>query len=261
MKRSLLIGLLCWMAIACVPLRAQTLYGLKGGATLPRLYYSDPSLGNLTHYDTLRLPSAGLFVEFPLHNRLSLAPELNRQYRGGVVTYRNPAHGTTTYQMDACYLSLRVPVCYYLIDNSFFSPYLLAGPDLGYAYQGSLILDQPGMPIPHEEIAINDYNLCRFHLGALAGAGLRLNLSVSRVIFVVKLDAALNWGLTDTFSLFEKDETSQPVNVHAYNHQGQRLLRGVEAHLSLGCIFKGGLKDACGNFQSTYKRKKVSYVW
>lgn len=261
MKRFFLIGLLCWMAFTCFPLRAQILYGLKGGATLPRLYYSDPSLGNLTHHDTLRLPSASLFVEFPLNRHLSLAPELNRQYRGGIVTYRNPAHRTTTYQMDACYLSLRVPVCYYLLENPLFSPYLLAGPDLGYAYQGSLLLDQPGMPIPQKKVPINAYNLFRFHFGALAGAGLRLNLNLSRVIFVVKLDAALNWGLTDTFSPHEKDETSVPTNVHAYNHQGVRLLRGLEAHLGMGCIIKEGMKDACGNFKSTYKRKKVSYIW
>ena len=261
MRRILLIGLLFFATTWSLSVQAQTLFGLKDGVNLPRLYYSDPSLGDLTHRDTLRLPSAGLFVEFPLHNQLSLAPEINRQYRGGIVTYRNPAHGTTTYQMDACYLNMRVPICYYLLDNPLFSPYLLAGPDLGYAYKGTLLLDQPGMPIPKKVVALSSSNIQRFYLGALAGAGIRLNINVSKCIFVMKLDAAFNCGFLDTFSPQEKQETAHAANIYAYNHQGNRMSRGLEAHLSLGLIFKSGMKDACGNFQSHYKRKKVSYVW
>ena len=261
MKRAFLFGLLCWMTLACPWLQAQTLFGVKGGVTLPRLYYTNPSLGKLTHIDTLRYPSTSLFVEFPLYDNLTLAPELNRQYRGGIVSHPNPGHGTTTYQMDACYLSLRVPVCVYLTPNETFTPYFLAGPDVGFAYKGKISLNQSGMPTSQQEVAINGYNLNRFLVGAMVGAGIRLNLNISRVIFVVKLDTALDWGFTDTFSAHEIDETSQATNVYAYHHQGARLLRGLEAHLSIGCIFKGGLKDACGNFQNTYKRKKVSYVW
>ena len=52
MKRAFLFGLLCWMTLACPWLQAQTLFGVKGGVTLPRLYYTNPSLGKLTHIDT-----------------------------------------------------------------------------------------------------------------------------------------------------------------------------------------------------------------
>lgn len=258
MRRSLLLGLLCLVTAWSLSAKAQTLYGLKGGVNMPRLYYSNPYLSDLPH-DFLLGPSRGVFVEFPIANRITLAPELNYQYRGGATSYRYQNQYDVSYQLQADYLNLRVPVCYYLSSEQSFKPYLLAGPDIGCAVKGAVKLKQTGLPI--DSIPLNRSNIQRFYLGALAGAGIRLDINVSKILLVLKLDAAINWGFTDTFSPDEHHETAHATNINAYNHQGLRFSRGLEAHLSLGCVFKGGMKDACGNFQSGYKRKKVSYVW
>lgn len=258
MRSRLALGLVCVMAFG-LAMEAQTVYGIKGGCDLPRLYYSNPHLRDLPHVFLIG-PSGGAFVEFPVWEQLALAPELNYQFRGGATSYPY-LNDTVSYSLVANHVNLRIPVCYYLTRDEVFKPYVVAGLEGGYALNGLITLRQPGLPIPSKQVPINRSNYSRLQFNALAGAGIRLDLNMPRVILVIKLDAAVNWGFTDTFSKDEKQELSHPTNVYAYNHQGVRLSRGLEAHLGLGLIFKGGLKDACGNFQNNYKRKKVSYVW
>ena len=94
-------------------------------------------------------------------------------------------------------------------------------------------------------------------MGALVGAGFRVNIPFPHFTMVLKLDATYNLGLSDTFSKQEHDETAVPTNVHAYNHQGARYLRGLELNIGIGIT--PAKRSICDQFNSSFKRQVVSY--
>ena len=97
------------------------------------------------------------------------------------------------------------------------------------------------------------------YLGVLGGAGVRFNLIFSGVTLVLKADAAVNFGFIDTFARAERVETANPMNIHAYNHQGKRFSQGFEFHLSIGYIPEK--KDnVCDHF-NMFSGKRVKTNW
>ena len=236
--------------------QGQAFFGIKGGINSPRLYYTDKNLKTLPH-DFMVKTSIGVFGELPISNNLTLTPEVNYQQRGGSTSYIYNQQYDVTYKLEANYISLRIPLTFYINGSNNISPYMFAGPDTGYVIDGQIMLSQPGLPIPESHVETNNANMKNLYFGLLGGLGIRFNINLSYVTFVIKTDAALNWGLSDTFSDEEHQETANPTNVHAYNHQGHRLSRGLEAHISIGYISRKS-DDVCHHF-STYKPRKVRF--
>lgn len=232
------------------------LFGLKGGINFPRLYYTNAHLSNLPH-DLMITPSAGAFIEFPLFKSFAVAPELNYQQRGGATSYVYEGKYDVSYKFEAEYVSMRIPfICYFPVSNMF-RPYVFAAPDAGYVVGGKISLMQPGLNIEGSEIGLNNSNINRYYFGLLGGAGIRMNLLLQEFTLVIKADAAVNFGLLDTFSESEHNETASPTNVYAYNHQGMRNSRGLEVSISIGFIrIKGD--DVCDHFNS-YKTKRIKH--
>ena len=228
-------------------------FGIKGGVNCPRLYYTNSYLSDLPHDFVLGI-SGGVFVEIPFLNIFSVAPELNYQQRGGATSYVYEKVYNVNYKLQSGYASIRVPVYCYIPASKIFRPYLYLAPDVGYAFQGNISLAQPGLDIPQSDISISDANINRYYVGALGGVGFRVNVPMSRVTMVLKMDAAVNGGFLDTFSKREHQETVTATNVHAYNMQGKRFSRGLEISLSVGFIRNEA--DGCGNF-GYYKQKQV----
>ena len=253
-KRLFFICLLLQGFVAFV--QAQSYFGIKGGSNMPRLYYSDKNLHKLGH-DFMLGSSLGVFFEYPIHNRITIAPEVNYQLRGGATSYLYAQQYNVAYQLEAKYLSFRIPCFGYLSNSSVISPYWFAGPDFGYVLSGQISLSQQGLDIPGSHIAINKSNLNQFYVGALGGVGLRFNINISYVTFILKTDVGINWGFSDTFSRGEQEETANPTNIHAYNKQGHRFSRGLEAHFSIGFISRRS-DDVCLHF-NTYKPKKTKF--
>ena len=224
----------------------KTFGGIKAGINAPRLYYTNPHLKNLPH-DLIIKPSVGLFLEFPLTRNITVATELNYQNRGGGTSYNYEQDYHVTYKLDAMYLSLRVPFYYYILNKKKVSPYFMLGPDFGYAFGDKISLSQPGLEISECSVDIGDSDYNPYYLGILAGVGIRHKGKLKNYICITKLDVAINWGLLDTFSKSEKDETAVPVNIHAYNHQGERFSRGLEISLSIGFIRNEDM-SACRSF-------------
>ena len=211
----------------------NALFGIKGGVNFPRLYFRDNNLQRLPH-NFLVYPTASLFVEFKLYNRLSLGVEFNCQQRGGATTYTYETDYKVNYQIRARYISLRLPVYYYLFNHQTIAPYVFLAPDFGYAHSGDISLTQPGLPISDVSVSINDSNIRRFNFGMMAGFGVRKNANLNNWTVVLKVDLALNWGHLNSFSPAETNETATPTNIHAYNSQGKRLITGVELNLTIG---------------------------
>ena len=227
--------------------------GLKCGINIPRLYYTNEHLQDLPH-NFIISPSVGAFIEVPFSTVLSVAPELNYQQRGGATSYLYEQYYHVSYQLNAHYISVRFPLnCYAPIHPSF-RPYLFMGPDMGYVIAGRISLSQPGLEIPGSEVVINNSNVNRVYIGALCGAGLRFNVELPQITLVIKTDAALNWGLIDTFSKADHDDTATPTNINAYYIHDKRLSRGLEIHLSVGYVpnKKDDICDHFGYFRNTY---------
>lgn len=230
--------------------------GLKGGINIPRLYYTNENLRDLPH-DLMITPSAGAFIEIPLIKSLAIAPELNYQQRGGATSYVYEKNYKVSYKFEAEYASVRIPIICYIPVSNIVRPYLFVAPDAGYVIGGKISLNQPGLDIESSDIGLNSANINRLYYGLLGGAGIRMNLPFPHLTLVVKADAAVNFGLSDTFSESEHDETASPTNVYAYNHHGKRNSRGLEISVCLGFIRNKG-DDVCDHFNS-YKTRRVKY--
>lgn len=221
-------------------------YGIKGGVNIPRLYYTNPSLSRLGH-DTLVTPSASFFLEIPFGN-WTVAPELNYQRRGGSTSYVFSDTYKESYKLQADYVSLRSPLCFYIPLFARFKPYLFVGPDFGWVVGGSISLENldEKQPENKKSVSINGSNMKRYYLGALGGLGFCFMIPLDNISIVIKTDAALNWGFNDTYSKLEHTSEANPLNVQAYSIKDSRYSRGLEIHLSLGFFFNK--QDACGKF-------------
>ena len=221
--------------------------GVKLGVNCPRLYYTNKYISDLPH-DFCITPSISFFVELPIINAFYIAPELNYQIRGGSTSYVYENDFHVQYKTRVNYLSLRIPLIFYITNNSDNTPYLLLSPDVGYAFGGKFSLSQPGLDISESRVGINESNYNPYYVGLLFGFGIRRNVDIKKYICVTKLDACINWGFIDTFSQSERDEKTNPTNIHAYNHQGERFSRGLEISISIGIISKGDI-TGCREFK------------
>ena len=236
MYKRILLSILLFASLGRIDAQGindKAFFGIKGGVNFPRLYFRDTNLQSLPH-NFLVYPTASLYAEFKLYNRLSLGAEFNCQLRGGATTYTYETDYTVNYKIRARYISMRLPVYYYLFNHPTIAPYFFIGPDFGYAYNGDIFLTQPGLPISDVSVSISDSNINRFNFGMLAGVGVRKNANLNNWTIVLKVDFALNWGHLNSFSPAETNETATPTNVHAYNSQGKRLITGLELNLTIG---------------------------
>lgn len=259
--RLLVIGLLLLVAVsmkaqgpryskrshdAAALLSEGPVFGLKAGVDFPRLYYTNPYLSTALRHDFLMSPSVSLFFEKPFLKRCTFAVELNYQQRGGSFTY-DKGGVDETYRLQAQCVSLRVPVYLYLPLSQCVQPYLFLAPDAGCVVGGDISLTHPNGGLPDQSVDISYSNIKYTYFGALGGLGIRFNIPLSRVTIVVKLDAAVNYGLTDTYSKFEHNGMANAVNgINNYYIDGKRYSRGLECHLSLGFFINKF--DACGWF-------------
>ncbi len=231
-------------------------YGVKIGANSTRLYYTNPHLSMLPH-DLMIGPTASVFIEIPFLYVFSIAPELNVQQKGGATSYIYEQNYHVEYKLKAMYASARIPLLLYVPISDYFKPYVFGAAEIGKAIGGSISLSQPGLEIPEVSLPISASNINEWYWGPLVGAGFRVNLPFPHFTLVMKLDAAYSLGLSDSFSMQEHNETVIPTNIHAYNHQGVRLLRGIE--LGFGIGFTPAKRSVCDQFNSSYKGRIISF--
>lgn len=231
-------------------------YGVKVGANSTWLYYTNPHLRVLPH-DLMIGPTASVFVEVPFHDVFSIAPELNVQQKGGATSYIYEENYHVEYKLKALYASARIPLLLYVPVSDYFKPYVFGAAEIGRAIEGSISLSQPGLEIPEVSLPISASNMNEWCWGPIIGAGVRVNIPLPHFTLVMKLDAAYSLGLSDSFSMQEHDETAAPTNIHAYNHQGARYLRGIELNVGIGIT--PAKRSICEQFNSTFKRQVISY--
>lgn len=224
--------------------------GIKGGINFPGMRYTDPHQSVLPQ-DTLIKPLGGVFVDIPINQFLTIAPEVMYVGRGMRTHYKHYSNNTIIYGIQANYVDLRIPVMLGIEVTSWFQPYLVVGPDAGYCLGGKIQIDQAGMPNPEISVPLGKANITPWYLGTFGGLGLRFFPTINEKRAQIKLDAVYNYSFMDSFSPMEHNETSQAQNVNAYNLTGERFPRGIE--VTLGVVIPLiREKDACYGFSRNY---------
>lgn len=238
--------------------------GFKGGLSFPQMHYSDGPLHDLPQAwlkdaeGSFRMfPIGGLFVDVPLGDFVSVAPEVMFAQRGVSMRYEHFSGANVDYSINSKYVDLRVPVIARLKVAEAFQPYILAGLEAGYLLGGQ-IQEKRSAPIAFDTaIYIGKANMATVHAGVFAGAGIRSDINCGAFTLMLKLDATYHHGILDSYSSMERDESANASNVNAYYVEGKRFPSGLEFCLSIGLPLKfNATDDACSTFKDKYHPKR-----
>lgn len=209
--------------------------GIKGGMNIATMRYTYDNIKNLSKYAVR--PALGIFVEIPVDLYMSIQPEFMYMGRGMSASYTYKQHYTVDYNINSNYADFRLLfIGKYPLKH--ITPYIFAAPDAAFLLGGKMSVKQHGLEISEATIDIGESNMKSFDFSILAGAGIRHNFTFPTFSLIAKIEVGYNFGLIDTFSSMERDETATPANVYAYRHHGERFNRGLEIMISLGIPLK-----------------------
>ncbi len=225
----------------------STIIGIKAGIVVPKMLYNNEEFNDIVQ-DILLKPSFGLFVDFPLTNSLSIAPEFLYTSRGvshADFIYRNKYDAS--FVLMANYIDLKIPFIYRFKVSNFIHPYIFAAADMAMCLNATedYVIDYESSVIDiHDNLSIGrDYNM--YDLGVTLGLGFRFNFNFKRFSIVTKVDAAYNIGLLDTYGA---------EVLHTVDPDLQRYNRPIELMLSIGLPLKFSQPDACSTFNGKYDK-------
>ena len=105
-------------------------------------------------------------------------------------------------------------------------------------------------------IDVDSANMSLIHVGAFAGVGVRSKVAIGYQKLLLKFSVSFHHGFLDSYSPYEKNGTSQAVNVHAYQITGNRLPQGLEVTLGVAIPLEKHLDDACATFANDRYRRR-----
>lgn len=236
--------------------------GIRGGAALPWFDYpGNPELNGLgfdTPINRMR-PVVGINVEIPLLGGwLYVAPEIDLVGRGDSRVFHSDLwDADVRYQVRVNYLEARLPVSVAFPVSSWLKPYVFAAPSFGLALPALMESGPLASGITQasidtalfaDTVAIGASNMAPYDFGVMAGAGLRFTFTFSRFSLVLKVEAGYHLGFKDTYSEAEHNDQAPALNVNAYNIQGKRQNRGLEAAVTLALPLRFAPGDACSHW-------------
>lgn len=254
MKVRLLVAFLC-VALPLVAFSqrkgvmpvAHTAIGVKGGLNLAGVRFTDEHLSSLPQQNAMRIVG-GVFLDVPFSQSVGIAPELLYVERGMKTAYTHYSGSEAQYEIQSRYIDFRLPVLVGFSVASWFQPYVVAGVEAGYLLGGKILLQQEGMGNSDTTVAIGKANMNSITAGVFGGAGLRFFWPVNGRRAQLRVDATYHMGLVDSFSDMEHQDEAQPVNLNAYNINGERFPQGIEISVGLIIPLLPDPDDACYNF-------------
>ena len=233
--------------------------GLRLGGNLPSYFYTETDeLNALDRSEFLKCvtPMLGLHVEIPLLGGIVyVAPEATITQRGDSrFFYSTTLDALVRYQARVNYLEARLPISIAIPVTPNFKPYIFAAPFYGWALQtvgplkSEITQNEETVDVDLGNMAPNDY-------GLTAGAGLRFHINFSSLYMIVKLEGGYHLGFQDTYSEKEHHDQTTALNANAYNVNGKRLNRGIEAALTIAIPLDFHPKDDCFYWSDIEKKK------
>jgi len=195
--------------------------GVKLGANFPDMVYSNKEIDDYKSA-TYANGLLEIFGEYAIIAPLSIRPGIKYTTRGQHID-----EALFSYEFNASYFELTIPALCTFPAIKDISPYLLAGPVLGFALGGDIRYKES------EEIQyktkLNKSNISTTAFGLYFGTGLKYTLPVKEDFLVLLgFEAGYHFGLTDTYSKKELDEVANALNAYYYDIDGTRKNRGIE---------------------------------
>lgn len=224
--------------------------GLRLGGNLSRYQYPDDIRLDALPLDSFcqRLrPVVGVNVEFPFAKVLYVAPEVTFVGRGDSRVYESSVWNTLVrHQTRTNYLEFRLPLSLAFPVSKTVKPYVFAAPSIGVTLPLGNIKQIFLDPVPQliDSIAIDTNNMALYDVGVTFGAGLRYIKHFEAFSLVIKAEVGWYRGLRDTYSPLEHLDLPPAANVSAYNINGKRKNRGLEASVTVALPLRF-YRDAC----------------
>lgn len=244
--------------------------GIRVGGNLASYSYPGNEALNTLPFDSLMnrvRPVLGLNVEIPLFNGMMyVAPEVAFTGRGDSRLFHSDTwNADVRYQAKVNYLEARLPISVAIPATSWFKPYVFAAPSFSLALDtvGPMIssIEQYSLDSPqsfNHQVAVDSSNMAPYDYGVTVGAGLRFLIDFNSFAMVVKLEGGYHLGLRDTYSEQEHLDQAQALNVNAYNINGNRLNRGIEASLTIAIPLDFHSSDDCFYWSDVQRKKNRS---
>lgn len=158
-------------------------------------------------------------------------------------------------------VELRIPFTYYHIlpSKSTLRPYVFIAPCATYVLGGGIdykkdLVDNDNNEFINNlldlDIEIGEANITQIQFGMIFGGGIWMRKNTKSSYFIMKLDAAFNLGILDSFTTAEHSGDLEVLGVSNYDldRLGKRLYRGAEVTASLMIPIKKRLKGSCINW-------------
>lgn len=209
-------------------------FGIKGGVNLASMSYD----GKNDSYTVkgLLLPFGGFFFEYDNPSGLSIIPTL--LYKEDGTKLVKDGTQPTEYQLVTNNIDFTLPIAYDIYITENFAPFIYIAPYISYKITDDIY-----------EIIISDNNESKesigqsyyydFSWGGKAGLGLKYILNIGSLKWLIRLDGAYNFGISNTLN-----PGVENININNYpiidlwkkapdvNHE--RRNNGIEVGLSLG---------------------------
>jgi hypothetical protein len=208
---------------------AQTIYGLRAGATFNTISQTDVIDAVTPDIDYLVGFSGAFFAEVPITNGLSFQPELAFSQKG--FSIRQDADAELFgfdlpigVRANSRFDYLETPL---LLKGKFGNEkvkgFVMAGPALGYATGGNLRTRSTGFiefDLLNTSIDLDAINYERFEVSGIVGAGLSIDAGFGHII----LDARFQQGFTELYDI--------PLVAERVRNQGFGVNAGVAIPLN-----------------------------
>lgn len=242
--------------------------GIRVGGNRPSYSYPDnPALDTLA-FDVFKnriaAPVLGIQVEIPLlKGHVYVAPEVALARRGDTRLFESATLDTMVcYKARVNYLEARLPISVAVPVTKWLKPYVFAAPSFGLALPtvGPFTSEITQYSLDKAKtldntVAVDSSNMAPYDYGVLLGGGLRFIMNFNSFNMVVKVEGGYYLGFCDTYSNQEHHDQAQAVNVNAYNINGKRLNRGIEAAITIAIPLDFHSGDDCFYWSDVSKRK------
>jgi hypothetical protein len=202
-------------------------FGIKGGVNLASMSYVGLNPDYTYTVKRLPLPFGGIFFEYDNPSGLSIIPTLLFKEDGTGLIVKDSTN-LTEYQLVTKNIDFTLPIAYDIYITENFAPFIYIAPDISFRILGDEITYDKG----------NKGSSCysSFNYGAKAGLGLKYILNLGSLKWLIRLDGAYNFGLSNTFDESELDKLEDYPIKGMWKTEGNHMRknRGIEVGLSLG---------------------------
>lgn len=227
--------------------------GIGGGYRFNKMSYSDLDKDD---FPSNKMTGSGIFSifvngEFGKNRQFGIRPQVTFLNRGGKLSgifgndnaYEENQINNIFYTIKAHYIDLRVPLIFNFGKADVkIRPYVFVAPVFGLCTGGNIKLqaDMEDYKYAGYDMDITKANLNSTYFAGQAGIGVKFAIPVADTKCYVGLEAAYEYGFTDTYAGKEKDSKANDI-LHLYNDDyqidGNRKFSGIELQATLAIPF------------------------